>query len=171
MSKSGSNLAKGTPNKPKSNDSAMSQPSGVTVQRPESKPRSKPDTTLISNSLQECPRGGPEPDEHATCAANHRTSVRLREPQIDSKPPTLEAPLSVSALYSVPTGITLPAGVHKASAGRPPPCTHLRRAMRRNHCASKLTHSERPGQHEKKAADDMGCANRLPINTDRTHHD
>ena len=164
MSKSGSNLAKGTPNKPKSNDSAMSQPSGVTVQRPESKPRSKPDATLISNSVQECPRGGPEPNEHATCAAHHRTSVRLRELQIDSKPPTLEVPLSVSALCSVPTSITLPAGVHKASAGHPPPCTHLRWAMRRNHCASKLTHSERPGQHE----NNMGCANRLPINTSQT---
>ena len=79
------------------NDLAMSQPSGVTVQRPESKPRGKPDATLISNSCKSVRADGPEPDEHATCAANHRTSVRLREPQIDSKPPTLEDPLSVSA--------------------------------------------------------------------------
>ena len=35
--------------------------------------------------------------------------------------------------------------------------------MRRNHYASKLTHSERPGRHEKKAADEMGSANRLPF--------
>ena len=68
---------------------------------PWSKPRGKPDATLISNSCKSVRADGPEPDKHATCAANHRTSVRLREPQIDSKPPTLEAPLSVSALLSV----------------------------------------------------------------------
>ena len=68
-----------------------------------------------------------------------------------------------AALYSVPTSITLLAGLHKASAGRPPPCTHLRRAIRRNHFASKLTQSERPRQQVEKAANDVGCANRLPI--------
>ena len=48
---------------------------------------------------------------------NPTNMLRLREPQNHSKSPTLEAPFSVSALYSVPTSITLPAGVHKASAG------------------------------------------------------
>ena len=38
------------------------------------------------------------PTTHATCAAGHRASARLRLPQIGSKLPTLAAALSVAAL-------------------------------------------------------------------------
>ena len=38
------------------------------------------------------------PTTHATCAAGHRASARLRLPQIGSKLPALAAALSVAAL-------------------------------------------------------------------------
>ena len=92
-----------------------------------------------------CPAGGPEPNTQCVGPAQ-----RLRKPPIGSELPTQAAPLSIAAPRSIqyPMAIFTEA-VAQSQCGRPPPRTHLRWAMRRNHCASKLTHSERPG-HTKK---------------------